>query len=331
LHWVSKCVTHGNENGGRLGRVTRSIAVRLALLAAIWGCSFLFIKVGLEGLSPTQIVLGRMAAGSAALLVVAAIRHQRLPSDFRLWVHLTVFAVLGNLLPFLLFAFGEERIASSRAGVLNATTPLCTLVVAMLFLPEERPDRHRLLGLVVGFAGVVVVVGPWNDHGGGSLSGQIACLGAAALYGVSFVYARRFITRPDVPPGALAAAQLLAGTGVMVLLSPFVARHAMHLNVRVAASVLVLGAAGTGIAYLVYHGLLRDAGATTTSLVTYLIPITAVVLGVTVLDEQVTWNLFAGAAVVIFGVALSENRVPLGTRADDDAAGGVRSLRRGGR
>jgi len=118
---------------------------------------------------------------------------------------------------------------------------------------------------------------------------------------------------------------------VMVLLSPFVARHAVHLGVRVTASVLVLGAAGTGIAYLVYHGLLRDAGATTTSLVTYFIPITAVVLGVTVLDEQVTWNLFAGAAVVIFGVALSENRVPLRTRADDDAADGVRSLKRGGR
>src|SRR5947209_4429154 len=117
--------------------MTRSAWARLLVLAGIWGCSFLFIKVALEGLSPPQVVLGRMGAGTVALLLVAGVRRQRLPREPVLWLHLAVFSVLGNLLPFLLFAWGEQHISSSRAGVLNATTPLFTLVAAIVFLPHE--------------------------------------------------------------------------------------------------------------------------------------------------------------------------------------------------
>lgn len=294
--------------------MTRSAWLRLGVLAGIWGCSFLFIKVALEGLSPPQVVLGRMTAGTAALLVVAAARRQRLPTDPVLWFHLTLFSVLGNLLPFLLFAWGEQRVSSSRAGVLNATTPLFTLMAAIVFLPHERPTRSRIVGLLVGFAGVVVVVAPWastgGDHAhGDAVSGQLACLLAAALYGLGFVYTSKFLAWRGVAPGVLAAAQLLAGTVLLGLLTPVIGWEPVDLNVRVVLSVLTLGAVGTGIAYLLYHSLLRDAGATSTSLVTYLIPVTAVTLGVVVLDEPLTWNLFVGAVVVILGVALAEGRL----------------------
>jgi drug/metabolite transporter (DMT)-like permease len=298
--------------------VLGSVPVRIGELALIWGCSFLFIKVGLEGLTPSQVVIGRVLFGATALVLVATVRRQPLPRDGWLWFHLSVFAVIGNLVPYLLFAWGEERISSGRAGVLNATTPLCTLVAAMVFLPEERPTAARLVGLVIGFAGVVVVVAPWADAhgGGGSLTAQLACLAAAALYGVSFPYTRRFISSRSGESGPLATAQMLAASALVLLALPVVGWRAPDLSVRIVLAVAALGALGTGVAYLIYHGLIRDAGATTTSLVTYFIPIVAVVLGIVVLDEPVTWNLFAGAAVVCAGVAVAEGRIGPGQRGE---------------
>lgn len=289
--------------------VTRSAWARLGVLAGIWGCSFLFIKVGLEGLSPPQVVLGRVSAGAVVLLGVLAARRERLPRDRRIWFHSFVFAVIGNVIPFLLFAWGETHVSSSRAGVLNATTPLCTLAVAMVLLPEERPTTARVAGLVTGFAGVIVLVAPWSSPGGDTVAGQLACLVAAAAYGVAFVHTRRYMTGTGLPPAALAAAQLTAATAILLLLAPFIARQPVDLTPAVVGSVLALGAMGTGIAYLVYHGLQRDVGATFTSMVTYLSPVVAVTLGVVVLGERVVWNLFIGALIIILGVAVAEGRV----------------------
>jgi drug/metabolite transporter (DMT)-like permease len=211
--------------------------------------------------------------------------------------------------PFLLFAWAEERISSSRAGVLDATAPLFTLVAALLVLPEERPTAAKVAGLLLGFAGVVVVVGPWADQGGGRLAGQLACLLASALYGVGFVYTAKFVSGRGLVPTVLATTQLLAGTAILTVFMPAIGRQPMHLTLPVVASVVTLGALNTGIAYLLYHGLMRDAGATSTSLVTYLVPVAAVALGALVLDEPLTWNLFAGAAIVILGIAISEGRL----------------------
>src|SRR5262249_16772856 len=149
-------------------------------------------------------------------------RRQRLPRDPRLWFHLATFSVIGNLIPFLLFAWGEQHIPSSRAGVLNATTPLCTLIAAMAFLPDERPTPNRVAGLLVGFAGVVIVIAPWSDGGGGAIAGQLACLGAAALYGLGFAYTSRFVSWRGVAPGVLAAGQLLAGTLLLLMATPVI-------------------------------------------------------------------------------------------------------------
>lgn len=285
--------------------------VRLGGLALIWGASFLLIKLALEGLSPMQIVLGRLTAGALVLLGALVVQRLPLPRDPTVWLHLVVMGLVANIIPFFLFGWGELRITSGLAGVLNGTAPLFTLAFAAVALPEERLHRVRSLGLVVGFVGVVLVVGPWDANPlTSSVPGQLACLAAAACYGVAFPYTRRFLSRRGYRPMVLAAGQLGAATVTLWLASPLLARGPVDLTPMVLGSTLALGAVGTGIAYLLYYRLITDAGATSASMVAYLIPVVAVVLGVLVLSEPVTWNLFVGAAVVIAGVATAEGRLP---------------------
>lgn len=290
--------------------MSRASVARLVLLATIWGSSFLLIKLALEGMTPTQVVLGRLSAGAAVLLMIVALTRQRLPREPVVWAHLALMGVVANIIPFWLFGFGEQRITSGLAGVLNGTTPLFTLAVALLALPEERWSRTRGAGLLLGFCGVVLVVGPWDTNPlTSSLPGQLACLGASACYGVAFVYMRRFLAGRGYPPLALAAGQMGVAAVELWLVAPLVGRGAIAWTPTVIGSVLILGAVGTGLAYLLNYRLIADVGATSASMVTYLIPIVAVALGVVALDEPLTWNLFVGAAVVIAGVMLAEGRL----------------------
>ncbi|MDP8970276.1 MAG: DMT family transporter [Actinomycetota bacterium] len=290
--------------------MSRASLLRLCLLACIWGSSFLFIKLALAGLSPVQIVLARLTAGAAVLLAAVLLRRQPLPRAPVVWGHLALMGVIANIFPFFLFGWGEQRITSGLAGVLNGTTPLFTLVIALAALPEERWSPARGAGLLLGFAGVLLVVGPWNvDPATSSPTGQLACLAAAGCYGIGFVYSRRFLTGRGLSPLGLSAGQLSVAALILGLVSPLVAPDPVRLDWVVVGSVLALGAFGTGLAYLLYYRLIADAGATSASMVTYLIPVVAVVLGIGTLGEPVTWNLFAGAATVILGVALSEGRL----------------------
>jgi drug/metabolite transporter (DMT)-like permease len=287
----------------------RSPFARIAVLAAIWGCSFLFIKVALEGVSAMQVAVARTVLGAATLGSYVLIRREKLPRRPRTWMHLAVMGVTANVLPFIGFSWGEEHGATSGlAAIYNGATPLWTLLVAMAALPAERPTRARLVGLVLGFLGVLLVLAPWRSTHGAHLAGQLACLGAGACYGVGFAYTRRFLTGVGSPP-ALAAAQMLCATAEFAVLAPFFAAGRVSLPPRVWLSLVGLGAVGTGIAYVMYYGLIHDVGATTASTVTYLIPLVAVTLGVIVLGEAVRWNDFAGAAVVITGIAVAEGRL----------------------
>lgn len=293
--------------------MNRSIILRFLLLASIWGASFLFIEISLGGLSPLQVVWARLVTGAAVLLVLVALRRQRLPREPLVWLHLTILAIVANILPFFFFAWGQERITSGLAGVLNGSTPLFTLAIAMAALPEEHTSRTRVAGLLMGFAGVVLVVGPWDQNPlTSSVPGQLACLAAALCYGISFVYARRLLAGRGFGPLALSASQLAVAAVLMTIASPWLGRGDVTLTPSILASILTLGAVGTGLAYPLFYGLVEDAGATTASLVTYIIPIVAVTLGVIVLGEPVGWNLFAGAAVVILGVAVAEGRIGKG-------------------
>ncbi len=290
--------------------MTGASLARVGLLGCMWGSSFLFIKLALDGLSPLQIVLGRLLFGTLVLLAIVAARRQRLPRRPVVWAHLTLMGLVGNVMPFALTGWAEERISSGLAGVLNGTTALFTMAFALALLPEERLTAARAVGLLLGFAGVVVVVGPWDSNPlTSSPTGQLAGLGAAACYAVSFTYTRRFLAGRGYRPLVLSVSQLAAATALMLAAAPLVASDPPRLGPAVVGSVVALGLVGTGLAYLVYYRLIADVGATSTSMVTYIIPVVAVVLGVVTLGEPVTWNLFAGVAVVVAGIALAEGRL----------------------
>ncbi|NUP04344.1 MAG: DMT family transporter [Nonomuraea sp.] len=284
------------------------------LLAAIWGNSFFFIKVAVGVLHPLQVSFGRMAVGAVTLLLALAVSRRPLPRDPRLWGHFQIASVVLTTLPFTLFAYGEQYVSSVVAAIWNATTPLCTLAFTLL-LRAERATAARTAGLGLGFAGVMVVLGVWQPMAGGQLGGSLACFGAAACYGLGGAYMGRFITgRRSEPPVVLAAAQLLTGTvqlAVITLLAgvPLVDTAA---PAEVWWSMLGLGGLGTGVAYLLLYRVQATAGVTTTSTVTYLLPVFAVVSGVALLGETISWNQPAGALIILLAIALTQGmlRVP---------------------
>ena len=284
------------------------VLVQFLLLALVWGASFLFIKVGLQGLSPTQVVLGRLVTGAAALLVISAVTRQRLPRGRAVWGHLTVVAVLLCVVPFLLFAWAEQHVSSGLASIYNATTPMMTMLVALAALPGERPTRARLAGLAVGFAGVLVVLAPWRGIAGGEVAAQAACLLATLCYGLAFVYLRRFVSPLGLPAVPVATVQVGIAAVLMALAAPFIATTPVHLTWPVVLSVTLLGVAGTGLAYVWNTNVVAGWGATNASTVTYLTPVVGVGLGIAVLGEVPSWNEPVGALVVVLGIAVLQAR-----------------------
>ncbi|MFL6078025.1 MAG: DMT family transporter [Mycobacteriales bacterium] len=286
---------------GLRGARTGSLA-RLILLAAIWGSSFVWIKVGLRALTPMQIVFVRLLLGAGIVLVICAARGLRLPRDRKLWAHFAVVAVAGNVLPFFLFGVGERHIDSQLAGILNATTPLWTVLVALAAGTERRMSVARAAGLTLGFAGTLVIFAPWQTRGG-CLGGALAVLGASASYGVLFVYAGRHLAGRGLSPLVLSAGQLTAATVLSAAALP-VGWQAPHWRADAAGSLAVLGLLGTGIAYLLNYRLITDDGPTLASTVTYLIPVMAVLFGAAVLGESLNGRELAGMVVVLAGVGL---------------------------
>jgi len=292
-------------------------------LAAIWGSSFLFIKVGVTELHPLYVTLGRVVAGALTLLVVLAVLRDRLPRDPRLWLHLAVIGAIGVALPFTLFGYGEQRVPSMLAGIWNATTPLVVLPVAVLIFGTERLTARKAVGLGLGFVGVLVVLGAWQGLSGAGFTGQLMCFAAAACYGVAIPYQKRFVANRPESGVALSAGQLLMASAQLAIIAPLVAGTPpapAALSTEVVASVLALGALGTGLAFVIHLRNIRLVGASVASTVTYLIPIAAVLIGVLALDERLTWHQPAGAAIVLFGVAVSQGLVGPGARRPRPAA-----------
>jgi drug/metabolite transporter (DMT)-like permease len=288
----------------------------LVALAAIWGCSFLFIEVGIRELHPTYVTLGRVVTGALTLLVVLAVTRKSLPRSPRLWGHLFLLGGVGVALPFTLFGYGEQRIPSLLAGIWNGTTPLVVLPLAVLVFRTERFTAHRVAGLVLGFVGGLTVLGVWRGVGGGELSGQMMCLAAAACYGVAIPYQKRFITDAKESGPALSAGMLISATAQLLVVAPLVAGAPpapADLSFEVVGSVVALGALGTGLAFVLHMRNIRLIGASRASMVTYLVPIFAVAVGILVLDESISWYQPLGALIVLAGVAVSHGprqRVP---------------------
>ena len=280
-------------------RIEAPWQAQFVLLAAIWGSSFLCIKVLGEDWAPTYVALGRVALGALFLLAILAVRRTALPRGARLWMHLAVVAFFMNAAPFTLFAYGETKVSSVVAGLWNGTTPLFALAIVLVLLPEERPDRRRLVALAAGFGGVAMLLGPWQALGGDELLGHLACGLGAVCYGCGLPYTRRFVSgRPESGP-QLAAVQLVIATAMLAAVAPLAATPTLHLGADAVASLAVLGILGSGVAYVLTHNIVRAAGATTFSTVTYLIPVVSTALGIAILGEGISWNEPVGAAIVL--------------------------------
>lgn len=289
-------------------------------LALFWGCSFAFIRVGLEALSPVQVVFWRLLLGLVALTAVSVASRTALPRTVRTWGHLAVLALLLNAAPFTLFAIGQQTVSSVLAGIINAATPLATLLVVLVALPQEKPTRQRVAGLLIGFAGILVVLGVWRGFPGGELGGIASCLLAVGCYGMAFPYSRRYLTDLPEGPVALATGQVACATGLMLPLLLLTGVYPEHpVTGRVVAAMLALGVLSSGMAYVLNFRIVAAAGATTASSVTYLTPLVAAVVGVSLLGEHLTWNQPAGALVVLAGVAVAQGRLRRPPRRTADA------------
>ncbi len=281
----------------------------LAGLALIWGASFLFIKVAVQDMSPAALVLIRAASGFVAMAAVVALMRRSLvgPGWKRRLFPYVVMAIGGGLIPWTGIAWGEERITSGLASILNATAPLFTAVLAYWVIPMERPSAVNYAGVFIGFAGVVILVLPrvLETGLGGDTLGTLAVLVAAASYAAVALYQRRNLRGVDVYEASLGQ---LAMTVLIAL--PFAAPSlpSVHLNLPSMASVLALGIAGSGLAYILYYYALNTLGPVRASTVTLLLPVTAVFWGVTLLHESVTLPIVVGMVVILGGIVLTNMR-----------------------
>ncbi|MFD3530627.1 DMT family transporter [Streptomyces sp. NPDC058664] len=297
-------------------------ATRMGVLALLWGSGFLWIKISLnEGLGPGWITFVRCLLGAAVLLALAYAAGQRLPRDRATWGRLVVAAFFCNALPFLLFSVGEQTVDSGVAGVLNATTPLWSLLIG-LALGSERPLRAaRSAGLALGFAGVLLIFAPWSRGTGLMSWGALALLGASASYAVAFAYMARHLTGRGTAPLALSAAQLLTATGLSAP-APAVGGGQTTVTWAGVLAVVVLGVLATGLTFHLNYRMIADEGPTAAATVGYLLPVVSVALGALVLDEPLTVRVVAGMAVVLVGVGLTRTgpRPVRGAGATDTAA-----------
>lgn len=286
----------------------------MGVLALLWGSGFLWIKLALEGLTPIQITVIRCALGAGTLLVISHFARQRLPRDRKVWGHVVVAAFFCNALPFALFAIGEQTVDSGVAGVLNATTPLWSLLIGVAIGTERGLHPLRLGGLLLGFAGTLLIFAPWEQHGLMSW-GAVALLGAAASYAIAFAYMGRKLVGKGGPM-AMSAAQLMAAMGLSALALPvggsIEAGSATGLMPLIA--VIILGIFGTGFTFALNYRLIADEGPTSAATVGYLLPVVSVALGAIVLHEDLTLRVIMGMAVVLAGVGLT--RSPGWARAD---------------
>ncbi|MDE3083250.1 MAG: DMT family transporter [Acidobacteriota bacterium] len=284
--------------------VPRYLATGLA-----WGCSFLFIKQSLTFLTPVGVAFSRWLLGALTLLTISRVRGVRLPSRGPVWIHLTVVALIFNVGPGVLFAFAETRSTSILAGLVNSLTPLTSLFFISVVFRDEPVTRVQILGMGVGLVGVVVLLGVWRGVGAISWV-AVAALGlAVSLYGVTFPYIRRHLTPRELAPSSLASAQMILAT---IFLAPAFAVDGLNGHSPTTgslASLLLLGAIGSGVAYMWNFEVIAAAGSATASTVTYLTPIVAILAGVIILREPLYWFEPVGGAIVLLGAAMGQGRL----------------------
>jgi drug/metabolite transporter (DMT)-like permease len=295
----------------------------LAILSIVWGGSFLFVGVAVRELPPLTIVAVRVATAALALLLVLRLTGLELPRTRQAWAAFLGMSILNNVIPFTLIVWGQSHIASGLASILNATTPLFTVIVAHYLTDDERLTGQRLAGVIVGFIGVAIMIGAaaltaWDA----GILAQLAILGAALSYGCAGVFGRRFRTM-GIPPLATATGQVTVSSALL-LPAALMTDKPWTLatpSTGTVLSLVALGLVSTAFAYLIFFRLLARAGATNVGLVTFLIPVSAILLGVLVLGETLAARHFAGMALIGAGLVLIDGRALLALNARLSAKG----------
>ena len=285
----------------------------LLILSILWGGSFFFVGVAVKALPPFTIVLLRVAIAAAALHLVRKASGTAMPWDGRSWRAFFGMGLLNNAIPFSLIVWGQTHIASGLASILNATTPLFTVLIAHMLTADERLTKGRIVGVLVGLAGVIVLIGPQALAGlGKDVTAQLAVLAAAISYGFAAIFGRRF-KRMGVPPLATAAGQVTASSMLLLPVAMLVDRPwtLAAPDLPVWGAVLGLALLSTALAYVLFFRILASAGAVNLMLVTFLIPVSAIVLGSAFLGEALAPADYLGMALIGLGLAAIDGRLAL--------------------
>lgn len=279
------------------------------ILGIVWGCSFIFIKLGLEILTPFGVAFVRCALGALTLYIVAKIRKINLPNEKRALFHIWVVSLLLNSIPGVLFALAETKTTSILAGIINAVTPLMTLLAVLVVNKSESAKPQQIFGLVLGFIGVTIVLGIWNGLGENPAWAIAVLLLAVTCYGFSFPYTRRFVMPLGLASEAVVAQQLILAA---ITLLPFYLMDGIaedRYRPGPVFAMIALGVFGSGFAYLWNFKVMKLAGSAIASSVTYITPVVAVIVGIIFLGEKITWNEPVGALIVLLGAAIAQQRI----------------------
>ena len=295
------------------------------LLGIMWGSSYVFIKIGVEGgLTPFVLISLRLLIGLAVLAAVVAIAREPLPRGWRIYGHLAVLGAFSVAIPFCLITWAEVSVDSTIAATITSAVPLFVIAFAAVFLRDEPLTVNKLVGVAIGLLGVAILVGfDPASLAGGSLAAELALVGATASYAIGGVYARRMVQglRPMIP-----ALFQVAFAFVMVTVLAFVFERPLEAPItpETAFAVAWIGLLGSGIAYLIFFRLLKVWGATRTSLVAYLLPIVGIALGALILQEPIDAGLLIGTALIIGGIGVVNARIgsrPIFTKRGDSREG----------
>ena len=279
-------------------------------LGIIWGSNFIFMKWATEYITPMQVVLARVVLGFLPVFIYALASRQLKLSHLRFSGHFVVMACLAAVIYYYGFARGTSLLPSGIAGAVSGAIPLFAILSAAILLPEERFDRSRIIGIFVGLLGVVLIARPFEtDPGSASIEGVTYMVIGSLSIGVSFVYARRFVTPLNLPTAALTTYQLGFASLILLVITPYASIDNIVTDpIALIGLIIGLGLLGTGVAYILYYFIINKLGAVAASSVTYLPPVVALLIGAVLVGESITWLDYFATALILGGVVLLNQR-----------------------
>lgn len=274
----------------------------------MWGSGFLFIKLAVEGMSPPQYMFVRVLLASIVLGFIMVVGKRAWPQGLTAWLHMLFLGFFSIYLPSILWGYAGERIPSALSAIYNASIPVVTVLITIVFLRQEKVGLKKIIALIVGAIGMLIVFSPWNlGYGEFNLIGQLCALGAVLSIAMSFAYTRKFITPLRLDPVGVATGQVLIGMAVSIPPLFFTDASRIDLTTSVIVSVVILGVVGSGFSFVWNFQVIEQWGASSASMVTYLATITGVFAGVVFLRETLTAQHLIGAVLVLVAVAIGIN------------------------